>query len=290
MTIEISVIGPGAIGGIAAAWLAQVPEHKVTVCARTPFDRIEVDMPQGPLHAAPQVLTHPSQARPADWALVCTKAYDVAGAAAWLERVAGPETMVAVLQNGIEHVERFAPYVPRDRILPVVVDIPGERSAPGRILQRAFGTMTLPARAPGEAFRALFAHTPIAVSTTPDFTTALWRKLAFNCAGAVNALVLKPAGIVAAPGLDALMEGLVQECLAVGRAEGAALGPEIQERAMAGLRGAPPESVNSLQADRMAGRPMEIDARNGVIVRLGARHGIPTPLNALMVTLLEAAQ
>jgi 2-dehydropantoate 2-reductase len=41
-------------------------------------------------------------------------------------------------------------------------------------------------------------------------------------------------------------------------------------------------------ADRRAGRPMEIDARNGVIVRYGREHGIPTPMNALMVAMLEA--
>lgn len=283
------MIGPGAIGGIAAAWLAQAPELRVTVCARTPFDRLVVETPRGRIVAEPPVVTEPALARPADWVLVCTKAYDAAGAAAWLERVAGPRTRVAILQNGIEHVERFAPYLAAERILPVVVDIPGERSAPGRILQRREGTMTLPAREDGEAFRALFAHTPIAVSTTSDFTTALWRKLAFNCAGAVNALMLKPAGIVRVPAVAELMEGLVAECLAVGRAEGAELGEDMLDSAMAGLRGAPPESVNSLQADRMAGRPMEIDARNGVIVRLGARHGIATPLNALMVTLLGAA-
>jgi len=43
-------------------------------------------------------------------------------------------------------------------------------------------------------------------------------------------------------------------------------------------------------ADRRAGRPMEIDARNGVIVRLGRKHGIAAPMNSLMVALLEAAQ
>jgi 2-dehydropantoate 2-reductase len=43
-------------------------------------------------------------------------------------------------------------------------------------------------------------------------------------------------------------------------------------------------------ADRLAGRPMEYDARNGVIVRRGARHGVAAPMNALMVALLEAAQ
>jgi len=46
--------------------------------------------------------------------------------------------------------------------------------------------------------------------------------------------------------------------------------------------------VNSIHADRDAGRPMEIDARNGVIVCLDRTHGIPTPCNQLAVTLLEA--
>ena len=50
----------------------------------------------------------------------------------------------------------------------------------------------------------------------------------------------------------------------------------------------PADSVNSLLADRLAGRPMEWDARNGVIVRLGAIHGVPTPVNAMASTLLAA--
>jgi 2-dehydropantoate 2-reductase len=42
-------------------------------------------------------------------------------------------------------------------------------------------------------------------------------------------------------------------------------------------------------ADRLAGRPMEIDARNGVIVRLGEKHGIATPLNRMAAGVLEQA-
>jgi 2-dehydropantoate 2-reductase len=86
------------------------------------------------------------------------------------------------------------------------------------------------------------------------------------------------------------MRDLVRECVAVGRAEGAklddALPDEIVERAKRGSK----TSGNSMYADRLAGRPMEIDARNGVIVRLGRKHGIAAPMNALMVALLEAAQ
>ena len=34
---------------------------------------------------------------------------------------------------------------------------------------------------------------------------------------------------------------------------------------------------------------MELDARNGVIVRFGRKHGIPTPMNSFFVTLLGAS-
>jgi 2-dehydropantoate 2-reductase len=53
-------------------------------------------------------------------------------------------------------------------------------------------------------------------------------------------------------------------------------------------RSSPPDSVNSLHADRIADRPMEIEARNGVIVRLGQKHAIPTPANRMAIALLEA--
>lgn len=56
------------------------------------------------------------------------------------------------------------------------------------------------------------------------------------------------------------------------------------------MRDGAPSSVNSLHADRLAGRPMEVDARNGAVVRFGAKHGIATPLNKAVVALLEAVQ
>jgi len=287
--MRIAVIGPGAVGGAIAAWLAQNPDLTVEVCARTAFDRLEVETPGGPITATPRVLTAPGQASVVDWAIVTTKTYDAAATGDWLARLVGPETRVAVLQNGVEHVERFTPYVAAERITPAVVDIPAERSAPGRVRQRRDGTILVPAGAAGEAFTALFAHTPIAVSTTPDFKTAAWKKLALNCAGAVNALTLKPSGVAAREPIAEIMRALVRECVAVGRAQGADLPDDLPDTVVEGYRAGPADGVNSLHADRAAGRPMELDARNGVIVRLGARHGVATPINAMVVALLEAA-
>ena len=101
---------------------------------------------------------------------------------------------------------------------------------------------------------------------------------------------MKPTGVIAIDPIPELTRGMVRECLAVGRAEGAKLDVGLVDAVVEGARTAPPDALNSLIADRMAGRPMEIDARNGAVVRFGRKHGIPTPLNEMAVALLIAAQ
>jgi 2-dehydropantoate 2-reductase len=287
---DIAVIGPGAIGGTVAAWLAQEPANAVTVCARIALDRLLIETPVGSITARPRVILLPGTYTPVDWILIATKAYDVDGTALWLRSLAGPETRVAVLQNGVEHVERFSRYVVAPNLVPVIVDLPAERLGPGRVRQRRDGTLTVAADANGEAFAKLFGTAGLKAVLTADFRSQAWRKLTVNCAGAVSALVLQPAGIAASEPVGEIMRLLMRECIAVGRAEGAILDDALAEEVLAGYRKGPADSVNSLLADRLAGRPLEIDARNGAVVRFGRRHGIPTPVNQLLLTLLEATR
>ncbi|HTN60850.1 MAG TPA: 2-dehydropantoate 2-reductase, partial [Devosia sp.] len=207
----------------------------------------------------------------------------------WLDFLVGPQTRVAVLQNGVEHIERFAALVPAERIVPAVVDFSAMRLEPGRFVQNSYGSLTVPAGANGDAFVALFAGSRIKVSAAADFRSRAWAKLCLNCAGAVSTLTQVSPSADWNPALEAIIRALVEECAAVGRAEGAQVGPEVVEAVVAGIRRAPAGSSNSMQVDRLAGRPMEIDTRNGVIVRLGRKHGIATPMNALLVTLLNAS-
>jgi 2-dehydropantoate 2-reductase len=241
------------------------------------------------LSSNPIVWTNPLEASLVDWVLVTTKVYDVAGAAVWLPKLRGPETPVAVLQNGVEHRARFAPFVDPSRVVPVMVDCPAERDAPGQIRQRGPAKMITEDSVQGRAFAELFLGSEISVTLTSDMNSALWRKLCLNCAGVISALVLKPAGIMRDDRVGELARSLVRECIAVGRAEGADLDDSLVETVLAGYRAAPVDAVNSLHADRAAGRRTEIDARNGVIVRLGLKHGIATPYNSMAVTLLEAS-
>jgi 2-dehydropantoate 2-reductase len=90
------------------------------------------------------------------------------------------------------------------------------------------------------------------------------------------------------PAVAQYLRHVVGEAVAVGRAEGARLDDGLVEKILNSAQESSPDAINSLHADRLAGRPLETDARNGAIVRIGRRHGIPTPRNAELVGLLEA--
>jgi len=169
-----------------------------------------------------------------------------------------------------------------------MVDIPSERAADGLVRQRGPARMAVPDDAAGRAFVTLFVGTPLDVAVTADFTSTVWSKLCVNSAGILNALLLQPAGVFRQEAVAGAARGIVRECVAVGRAEGALLDDALPDTVVQGYRNLPSDFVNSIHADRAAGRPTEVDARNGVIVRLGRKHGIPTPCNQLAVALLEA--
>lgn len=286
---RVAIVGPGAIGCVLAAHLAATGRHAITLCARTPFEgELAVETPSGVLVARPRVIVRAADADTVDWVIVATKAYDSAAAASWLAALGGGP--VAIAQNGVEHVERFAPFLPRERIVPLMVHVPAERVAPNRVLQRGPVLLVAGEDGLGRALRELFEGTAVRVELASDLRTVLWRKLCFNAAGALNALVLEPAAALRDEKLGAAALQLVRECIAVGRAEGAVLEEGLAERVLAELRALPPDNVNSLLADRRAGRPMEIDARNGAVVRIGRMHGVATPCNELAVALLERAR
>ncbi len=291
MATRVALIGPGAIGGTIAAHLGAQSEIALHLVVRTPFAELSLLTPDGEtIRTAPAFLTDSDAPDPLefDWVLVATKAYHVPAIAPWLQRLVGPQTRVAILQNGVEHRERFAGLVSPDQVLPVMVDIPAERMAPGKFHQRAWGLLRVPDDRLGHAFVELFTHTPIDAATATDFTTVLWRKLTLNAPGALNALLLQPNRIVQQMDIADLMRAMMIETLTVARAEGADLPDSLPDEILESMRQASPDGVNSLQADRAAGRPLEVDARNGAVVRAGLRHGIPTPLNQMALTLLQA--
>jgi 2-dehydropantoate 2-reductase len=287
---RIAIVGVGAIGGAIAGLLEVAGRHQITLCTRRPLPQLTVAMPGGFVRVKARNATLPENAEPVEWVIVATKAYDAEGAATWFPALCAQGAPVAVLQNGVEHRERFAAYVEQARLLPVVIDCPVERPADGDVRVRGGACMRVEDTPLSRELAALFADSPVKVEPVADFITAAWSKLCLNSVGALNALTLKPAGVLQGEAMGRLAVALVAECVAVGRAEGAQLSDSLAEEILAQYRVQPADAVNSLLADRLAGRRMEIDARNGAIVRKGKDHAIPTPLNHMAFTLLDAQQ
>lgn len=287
---RITLIGPGAIGCAIGAALMQAG-HDVTFCARRSFTRLSVQKQGEPARVFPaKVVTAPDKVPAADWVLLCVKTYQVQSAAAWLRNAIGPGAKLAVLQNGVEQRENAEPYVPPDTtIVPVVVDLPVSRAAPGEAVWARVASVTVPDDAAGQAFCSLFAGSFVTAETSDDFITRAWLKLCNNApSGAVLALTGQRMGVMHAHGVADVARALLKECVAVGRAEGAKLDDALIERQMGFFLSAKPDEGNSMYEDRMAGREMEWNARNAVIVRKAALHGISVPVSAVLVPLLAA--
>lgn len=286
---RIALVGVGAIGGVVASLLQSTGRHELFLCTRRPLQELVVETPDRPMWIGATVWTTPDEAQqPVDWVMVATKAYDVAGAGKWLERLCAQGAPVAVLQNGVEHRERFAPFVSDEKIVPVIVDCPAERRSPEVIVQRGPMSLKVPEGPLGSELVALFAGSAADAATVPDWQTVAWRKLCHNSAGVLSALLLQPNEVMHGEAIGEVALEIVRECVAVGRAEGAVLSDAVPEEVLAAYRKAAPDGVNSMLADRVAGKPIELDARNGVIVRMGEKHGVPTPCNSMAVALLQA--
>lgn len=289
----IAIVGPGSIGGYVAWQLARTGQP-LALCVRHRFERLVVEDAAGehPVEAA--VYDDPRRVEPAAWVLLATKAHQTADAAGWLAASCGPETRaVVVLQNGVEHEERVRPLVGSTPILPAVVSIGAEVLAAGRIRHHAYAGIEVPDGSLGRDFAELFAGSDVTVERVADFTTAVWRKLISNVtASPITALTGRRIEVMADPAVRELAIELARECIAVGRAEGARIALEAASEFVAGIaKNAAewPPFGSSMLYDRIAGRATEHEALTGAVVRIGARHAIPTPLNSAMLALLRAA-
>jgi 2-dehydropantoate 2-reductase len=288
--MEILVIGPGAIGLSVGAALLDAG-HAVSFAARQQFVTLTNSGPgYDERTRAAKVITHPNQVRPADWVFLCVKAHQVSGAKDWLKAAVGPSTSLAILQNGVEHVERVAFLVPESTVVvPVVVDIPASRTAPGTVTWRERANLTVGNHAAGRALCKLFDKTFVNAEVTDDFITALWRKLCVNApGGAVLALTGQTMHVFHEAGVAEVARAILSECIMVGRAEGANLPADIVDLQMQRFLNAAPDDTNSMYDDWKAGCETEWDARNAAIVRKGRLHGIPTPVSSIVVPLLAA--
>ncbi len=107
---KVAVLGVGAIGAVFGVRLCQSDRHDVTLCVRRPIAKLVVETRDSVVESQVKCAETPSEVGPVDCVLLAVKGHQVKDVAPWLAALVGPGTVVAVLQNGVEHKERVAPY------------------------------------------------------------------------------------------------------------------------------------------------------------------------------------
>jgi 2-dehydropantoate 2-reductase len=286
---SVAVVGPGAIGTTVAAALYQVGLTP-RVYGRTPRDQLELHAPEGHIVVPGPVRVDVTQdVTPVDLVFLAVKATQVEAAAPWLTALCQSDTVVCVLQNGVEQIAAVAPYAPRGQVLPSVVWFPAQAQNDGSVWLRGEARLTVPDTQPGRTASEALAQSLCTVELATDFTSLAWRKLMQNAVAGFMVLTGRRVGMFARADIAELGLTYLRECLAVARAEGADLDDEVPEEIIDAFRAYPADMGTSILADREAGRPLEWDVRNGVVLRRGRQHGIPTPISDLLVPLLASA-
>ncbi len=291
-----AVIGPGAIGGTVAGALIDAGSPPL-LAVRTPFTQLRVNHLEGVVAAdvGAACIASPADVGsrgPVDVAFLAVKAHQTADAAEWLTALVGPATTLVILQNGIEHIDRLRPLVPPETALvPAVVALPARRDAPGDIAVTGRARITIPDEPAGQAVADLLASSFVNVKLSDDWTTDAWIKLMMNAAsGGLCTLARTDNRVFADDDARDLAIRLMEEVAEVGRACGARLSTDLPVRIMDGLAKQASGHMSSIVVDRINGVATEWEARNGVVGRLAARHGVAVPLNDMLTTIIRMGE
>ena len=122
------------------------------------------------------------------------------------------------------------------------------------------------------------------VMVPADIQVALWRKFLFiaptSGVGAVTRATF--SAMRETPETRELIEWAMREVVDVGRAQGVALDEESLRQTLDAMETLPADGTTSMQRDIASGKPSELEAQTGAIVRLGAQYGVPTPVNDVL--------
>jgi 2-dehydropantoate 2-reductase len=280
---RIAILGAGGVGGLLAGALARADEDVVVVAraqtaAHLARDGLQVRSQRLGDFAVP-VRAVQRLSEPVETLLVATKAVGLADA---LERIEAPPKLTVPLLNGVEHLARLRDRFGHEAVAAGTIRVDANRTRPGLIVQSGPNVhVELAADAPAPAGRlpALAERlraAGVSVRIGEREVEVMWSKL-------VRLVALSLSTTAADRTLGELREdpewhrrllAAVHEASAVAEAEGA---PNAAAVRVAELEAAHAGLGSSMRRDVAGGRPPELDAIAGAVLRAGRRHGIACP-------------
>lgn len=282
--MRIAVVGAGGVGGYFGGKLAAAGED-VTFVVRRPFETLRVDSVKGDFVVErPKVTTDPIGEF--DAVLMCVKAWQVPEATRSILPCLGDDTPIVPLENGMEAPEQIAAVAGREHAAGGLCGIVAFVVAPGHIRHAGaeplvmFGALDNRPSARLKRLRDAFARAGVNAEIPPDIHRSMWSKFLFIApSSGVGAITRVPIGVWRSmPETRELAGRAVREIIAVAAARGAALPADAFERTMERFDALTPEATTSLQRDVMEGKPSELDAQLGAVVRMAAESGVDVPV------------
>ena len=294
--MRIAVVGAGGVGGYYGGRLAKAGVDTTFLARGATLEALRtrglrVDSVNGDFVLdSVQATDDPSSVGPVDAILMTVKTWQIAGAAAGLGPMIGPETVVVPLENGVDAADVLAGVVGREHVLGGLCAIVSFLVAPGHIRHAAFDPLIVLGELDNRPsdrtvrLRDTLIGAGINAEIPQDIHRSLWTKFLFIATmSAVGALTRVPLGVWRAdPDIRAIADRSVREVVAVATARGIDLGADAVERTWERYDGLPAPSTSSLQRDVMEGKPSELDAQIGAVVRLGRESGVPTPVSEIL--------
>lgn len=234
----------------------------------------------------------PAAVATADLVLVCVKSADTEAAGRLMAPHLPARALVLSLQNGVDNAERLQAVLPGRAVAAAVVYVAVDMAGPGHVLHKGRGELVLAPATAGttdsQTVAAALRAAGVATEVSAAVRQALWTKLVINCAyNAISAISQQPYGkTFNAPGIQGVMQDVVNECLAVAAADGVNLPASVHE-AVAQIALTMPGQLSSTAQDLARGKPSEIDYLNGHVVKRGQALGIPTPVNRTLWSLVK---
>lgn len=290
---RIVVVGAGAIGSLYAAKLAS--HHHVTIVGRaTHVDEVNRNglrvVGRETFTCRLNAVTTIDPLPPRTLVLLTTKVNDNRSAAECLARAVRDDAVILCVQNGLggEDIVKRA-LAGRGVVRRAITQFGAIFREPGVVDYKVQGRTLIEAGPGSDEIAALLTGAGLEGVVSSNIAVEIWRKLLFNCViNPITAMIGSEVGAIANPSLDSLKRLVIDECVAVARADGVVLeGDFIAE--LAEIYG-PSRNIASMRQDLLKGKPTEIDHMNGAVVELGARHGIPCPVNAALVGIIKALE
>ena len=301
--MRIAVFGTGGVGGYFGGLLAH-GGHEVTFIARGQQLRairengLQVKSVNGDFHVRPaQAIDDPAQVGPVDYVVVAVKHYHLDQAAPAMRPLVGAETTVVPLLNGVDAHERLIPALGAGAVvgglcsLVSLVEAPGVIRQETKLRQVVVGELDRSRSERVERLVQAWAETGAEAIHAEDIHAALWTKLLFIASfGGVGSLARCNMGeMLGAPETRALFIESMKEVEAVARAGGVGLAPDAVAKALAMAEGFEPNATTSMQRDVADGKPFELEAFSGTVIRMGEAAGVPTPVHRHFYALLRPA-